>query len=238
MQVCGGPALSMFSPRELELLVCGLPHLDFEARRHLEEVAPWAGFRQCIDDLISRLPILASQALQKATQYEGGYGPEHPVIKWFWEIGEEVRARPSLGFSSRRHRQNVPATHLILAVHGMSLEDKKRFLSFTTGCDRSVPDCCLVCSRAIPVSQPHRASTPSTAERPLGALGPSSSSSNVMAGTQCVCPLLTRASMSSCCRSMRASRRCGIGSYLPSATPAALACSEARHEIAGTHDCY
>jgi len=77
MQVCGGPALSMFSPRELELLVCGLPHLDFEA-------------------------------LQKATQYEGGYGPEHPVIKWFWEI-----------------------------VHGMSLEDKKRFLSFTTGCDRA-----------------------------------------------------------------------------------------------------
>ncbi|CAG9461567.1 unnamed protein product [Pedinophyceae sp. YPF-701] len=30
-QVCGGPALSMFRPSELELLVCGLPHLDFEA---------------------------------------------------------------------------------------------------------------------------------------------------------------------------------------------------------------
>lgn len=30
MQVCGGPALTLFRPEELELLVCGLPHLDFE----------------------------------------------------------------------------------------------------------------------------------------------------------------------------------------------------------------
>ncbi|KAG2493890.1 hypothetical protein HYH03_007827 [Edaphochlamys debaryana] len=30
-QVCGGPALSLFRHEELELLVCGLPHLDFGA---------------------------------------------------------------------------------------------------------------------------------------------------------------------------------------------------------------
>lgn len=31
LRVCGGPALTMFAPPELELLVCGLPHLDFIA---------------------------------------------------------------------------------------------------------------------------------------------------------------------------------------------------------------
>ncbi len=30
-QVCAGPALTLFTPAELELLICGLPHLDFEA---------------------------------------------------------------------------------------------------------------------------------------------------------------------------------------------------------------
>jgi hypothetical protein len=34
--VCGGPALEMFKPQELELLICGSPTLDFNA---LEEVA-------------------------------------------------------------------------------------------------------------------------------------------------------------------------------------------------------
>lgn len=30
-QVCDGPALKLFRFEELELLVCGLPHLDFGA---------------------------------------------------------------------------------------------------------------------------------------------------------------------------------------------------------------
>ena len=31
LKVCGGPGLTLLLPRELELLVCGLPHLDFDA---------------------------------------------------------------------------------------------------------------------------------------------------------------------------------------------------------------
>jgi hypothetical protein len=34
--VCGGPALELFKPQELELLICGSPTLDFHA---LEDVA-------------------------------------------------------------------------------------------------------------------------------------------------------------------------------------------------------
>jgi ubiquitin-protein ligase E3 A len=30
-QVCGGPALTLFRHEELELLICGLPHFDFDA---------------------------------------------------------------------------------------------------------------------------------------------------------------------------------------------------------------
>lgn len=77
LRVCGGPALSMFTPTELELLACGLPHLDFEG-------------------------------LRAAARYEGGYTADHQAVKWFWEI-----------------------------VGGMSLEQKRQFLSFTTGSDRA-----------------------------------------------------------------------------------------------------
>ncbi|KAJ3045187.1 hypothetical protein HDV00_011057 [Rhizophlyctis rosea] len=56
-KVCGGKALQMCRPSELELMVCGIPsmNLDFVA---LEETA----------------------------QYDDGYEPSHVVIQWFWEI--------------------------------------------------------------------------------------------------------------------------------------------------------
>ncbi len=40
MQVCGGLALRLFQYEELELLVCGLPHLDFA---ELKEAAQYDG---------------------------------------------------------------------------------------------------------------------------------------------------------------------------------------------------
>ena len=75
--MCGGPALSLFRYEELELLVCGLPHLDFHA-------------------------------LEKGAQYDGGYSPEHPVVRALWEV-----------------------------VHSLALEHKKKLLFFVTGCDRA-----------------------------------------------------------------------------------------------------
>ena len=76
IQVCGGPALSLFRYEELELLVCGLPHYNFAD-------------------------------LQKAAKYDGGYHEDHPTIKMFWNI-----------------------------IQHFTLEQKKRFLLFTTGSDR------------------------------------------------------------------------------------------------------
>lgn len=40
-QVCNGPALGLFTASELELLICGLPHLDFDA---LEAAAKYEGY--------------------------------------------------------------------------------------------------------------------------------------------------------------------------------------------------
>ncbi len=40
VQVAGGPALTLLQDEELELLVCGLPHLDFDA---LEAAARYEG---------------------------------------------------------------------------------------------------------------------------------------------------------------------------------------------------
>jgi hypothetical protein len=44
--------------------------------------------------------------LQKVTKYEG-YVPTRPIVQWLWEI-----------------------------LHGLSLEEKQKFLRFCTGSDR------------------------------------------------------------------------------------------------------
>jgi len=72
-----GPALKIFRPDELEVLVCGQRHLDFEA-------------------------------LKKVTVYEGGFTESSQVVKWFWEVVDE-----------------------------MTLEEKLHLLSFVTGSDRA-----------------------------------------------------------------------------------------------------
>ena len=75
--MCGGPALSLFqSGDELELLITGLPTLDFTD-------------------------------LQTVARYEGDYNQEHPTIKALWST-----------------------------LHAFSLEEKKQFLKFATGCER------------------------------------------------------------------------------------------------------
>ena len=55
LTLCGGPALQLFSPTELERLVCGTPCLDFEG-------------------------------LEKAAKYDGGFHPEHRVVRWLWQV--------------------------------------------------------------------------------------------------------------------------------------------------------
>eukprot|EP00298_Acanthocystis_sp_HF-20_P015157 c21042_g1_i1.p1 GENE.c21042_g1_i1~~c21042_g1_i1.p1 ORF type:complete len:724 (+),score=259.82 c21042_g1_i1:44-2173(+) len=74
-KVCGGHALKVFQPEELEQLVCGSQELDFSE-------------------------------LEKICKYDGGYTKESPIIKDFWSF-----------------------------VKSLSLEDKKKFLSFSTGSD-------------------------------------------------------------------------------------------------------
>jgi len=72
-----GPALKLFEPEELQLVICGSPQLNFSE-------------------------------LEKATRYDNGYTKDHQTIKYFWEV-----------------------------VHEMALQEKKQFLFFTTGSDRS-----------------------------------------------------------------------------------------------------
>lgn len=62
--------------------------------------------------LVCGLPHYNFAELEKAARYEGGYNADHPTVKTFWKI-----------------------------IHHFSLEQKKRFLLFTTGSDR----CWRVC---------------------------------------------------------------------------------------------
>jgi len=70
------PLNMMFTPTELEKLICGEKEFDFNE-------------------------------LENSTEYDGGFSKESPCVTWFWE-----------------------------SVHGMSLEDKRKLLQFTTGSDR------------------------------------------------------------------------------------------------------
>lgn len=64
--VCGGPALEMFKPQELELLICGSPTLDFHA---LEEVAILEdGSDYAILESVFRVVMLL-QVLQRASDH-------------------------------------------------------------------------------------------------------------------------------------------------------------------------
>eukprot|EP00879_Flechtneria_rotunda_P021024 GHRR01022146.1.p1 GENE.GHRR01022146.1~~GHRR01022146.1.p1 ORF type:complete len:434 (+),score=170.36 GHRR01022146.1:385-1686(+) len=76
-RVCGGPALSLFRYEEVELLVEGLPHLNFHQ-------------------------------LQAGARYEAGYSDRHPTIQALWSV-----------------------------LLGLSIDDKRAFLQFCTGCDRA-----------------------------------------------------------------------------------------------------
>jgi ubiquitin-protein ligase E3 A len=78
LKVCGGPALKMCRPAELELMVCG-----------------------------STTSELNFGELERAAAYDDGYSPQHPVIRWFWDV-----------------------------VSGLSLERKKKLLHFVTASDR------------------------------------------------------------------------------------------------------
>lgn len=71
------PACRLLRHEELELLVCGLPHLDFAD-------------------------------LEKGARYEAGYHAQHPTIRNFWSV-----------------------------LHELPIDAKKKFLFFTTGCDRA-----------------------------------------------------------------------------------------------------
>lgn len=75
--VASGSSLVLFNHHELELLACGLPHLDF-------------------------------LALRRAARYEGGFDAASPYIVAFWDI-----------------------------VMGLTLEQRRHFLTFVTGSDRA-----------------------------------------------------------------------------------------------------
>ncbi|KAK9831792.1 hypothetical protein WJX74_009408 [Apatococcus lobatus] len=73
--------------------------------------------------LVCGLPHYNFAELEKAARYDGGYDAHHPTIKTFWKL-----------------------------IHQLTLEQKKRFLLFTTGSDRApvggLKDLSLIIQRA------------------------------------------------------------------------------------------
>ena len=61
-----------------------------------------------LEELVCGTPHLDFHALEAGTQYAGGFHPNHPTVRLFWEV-----------------------------VHSMTIEDKRALLAFATGCDKS-----------------------------------------------------------------------------------------------------
>ncbi len=78
--VVNGPSFSIFTPEELELLVCGEPTLDFE---ELERAAQYESEE---------------------------FGPSNQVVKWFWEAVHELsdeRKKKLLHFATGSDRAPI-----------------------------------------------------------------------------------------------------------------------------------
>lgn len=111
----GGSSICLLRPEELELLVCGTPHLNFH---ELEEMARYEGCVcfacVCVCEYVWVVwmddppPSLSARVLSDATrntqQIHSGYDAKHPVVRWFWET-----------------------------VHEMDLESQRKLLMFVTG---------------------------------------------------------------------------------------------------------
>jgi ubiquitin-protein ligase E3 A len=93
--VVNGPAFALFTPEELELVVCGEQVLDFD---ELEKAAEY--------------------------ESEEDFGPDHEVVKWFWEcvraLSDENKKK-LLHFSTGSDRAPIGGLknlHLIIQRHG------------------------------------------------------------------------------------------------------------------------
>lgn len=100
----GGTSIALLRPEELELLVCGTPHLNFH---ELEEVARYEGcvfgrrlVRVCSIG-VRPPPLIHSNS---TTRDGSGYDAKHPVVRGLWET-----------------------------VHEMDLESQRKLLMFVTG---------------------------------------------------------------------------------------------------------
>ncbi len=106
MQVCNGPALGLFTATELELLICGLPHLDFDA---LEAAAKYEGYSRWVCGLLVGVwsaggiwglvaSVLQPQTCPSLTAATSVNLPaphptcprpagcrDDPVVRWFWQ---------------------------------------------------------------------------------------------------------------------------------------------------------
>jgi ubiquitin-protein ligase E3 A len=106
--VCGGDALNLFQPEELELLICGDPgSLDVEA---------WS--RSC--------------------QYEEPLRPDHPLVQQFWavvrEFSEGQSRRSGLAHThTHTHGKRQPPDVSPLAT----AEEKRLLLRFWSGSARA-----------------------------------------------------------------------------------------------------
>lgn len=78
------------------MMLCGGPAIHLFSATELER-------------LVCGNPLLDFDAMQSNARYDGGYSPEHRVVKWLWEVVREV----------------------------MDDEEKRRFLKFFTGSDRA-----------------------------------------------------------------------------------------------------
>ena len=155
-QVCGGGALGLLREEELELLVCGQRHLDFQVWVHegsyqksirsprLSKTPDMAQDNNCPllheeqATVGPRLPATCRRSLGLYANAVVGGGSHI----WAWQCADEAAAVPVQALQqAARYEGGFSADHPTVrgfweVVQALPLVQKRAFLAFATGSDR------------------------------------------------------------------------------------------------------
>ncbi|GHP03452.1 hypothetical protein PPROV_000220700 [Pycnococcus provasolii] len=133
---CGGPALSLLEPHELELLICGTEELDMDA---LKENARYEGGYESLPTSTDEVRT-SIRAVPRHDNVEAGAGAASTSAESTSidaSAPSTAQSGQGVGLEDDGGNERMILVWFWRILDRMNFEDKQKFLFFTTGCARA-----------------------------------------------------------------------------------------------------